>query len=149
MDVMENPGGNPGINMLANVLSGRMKKESESPLVLDFGEIQANGSLLTNTFPVPVPKGDYTVCRHLTLGEEGTRLADTARPGTTGDGGHSHDGGSHGGHEAGDGSHSHDGGQHIHEVLVPAKMRGLQPGDRVLVAWVQSEAVVVDIIERS
>ena len=57
MDVMENPGGNPGINMLANVLSGRMKKENESPLVLDFGEIQANGSLLTNTFPVPVPRG--------------------------------------------------------------------------------------------
>ena len=30
--------------------------------------------------------------------------------------------------------------------MIPEKMRRLRPGDRVLVAWVQSEAVVVDII---
>ena len=35
---------------------------------------------------------------------------------------------------------------HQHHVLIPEKMRRLKPGDRVLVAWVQSEAVVVDII---
>jgi len=79
-------GGSPGINKLANVLSSRMKMESGSPLVLDFGEIQANGSLLTNTFPVPLPKGDYTVCRCLTLGAEGGHLADTAAPGSAGGG---------------------------------------------------------------
>ena len=43
---------NAGTNKLANVLSDRMKREGETPLVLDFGEIQANGSLTTNTFPV-------------------------------------------------------------------------------------------------
>ena len=37
-------------------------------------------------------------------------------------------------------------GAHQHHVLIPEKMRRLKPGDRVLVAWVQSEAVVVDII---
>ena len=47
---MKGNNGNPGINQLAGVLSQRMKSENESPLVLDFGEIQANGSLVTNTF---------------------------------------------------------------------------------------------------
>ncbi|MGN0404467.1 MAG: hypothetical protein ACI4F1_04540 [Bariatricus sp.] len=34
-------------------------------------------------------------------------------------------------------------------VLIPESMRGVKPGDRVLVAWVQSEAVVVDIVQKS
>ena len=44
-------------------------------------------------------------------------------------------GGNHGGHEYGDGSHSH-------SISVP----GLSPGNHVLVAWVQNEAVVIDVI---
>ena len=62
---------NAGINKLANVLIERMKKEGESPLCLDFGEIQTNGNLITNTFPVSIPKGQYCVCRQLTLGTAG------------------------------------------------------------------------------
>lgn len=109
---------NAGINKLANVLSQRMKKESESPLALDFGEIQGNGSLVTNTFPVPVPKGDYSVCRQVTLGNTGEPLTTTS-------------------------------GNTVLSVVVPEKMRGLMPGDRVLVAWVQNEAVVVDLVTSS
>lgn len=126
--------GNPGANRLAWVLSQRMKKESASPLVLDFGEIQADGSLVTNTFPVPIPRGDYSVLRQLTLGPLGTQLTVTAE-----DGSHFHSGG----------SHSHSGGVHSHSVLVPEKMRSMEPGDRVLVAWVQNEAVVIDLITSS
>lgn len=122
--------GNPGTNKLANVLAVRMKKESKSPLALDFGEIQANGSLITNTFPVPIPKGDYSVLRQLTLGFTGEKLTITK------------DDGKHGGHTNGDGIHSH-------IVLIPEKMRSIRPGDRVLVAWVQNEAVVVDIVMSS
>lgn len=107
---------NKGANRLANVLSTRMKKEIGDSLVLDFGEVQANGNLVTNTFPVPVPKGEYSVCRQLTLGSSGERFTST------------------------DDSHG---------VLLPEKMRGLAPGDRVLVAWVNSEAVVIDIILNS
>lgn len=59
---------NAGANRLARVLTSRMRKENSSPLVMDFGVIQENGSLMTNTFPVPIPKGDYSVCRHLTIG---------------------------------------------------------------------------------
>ena len=45
---MEGFQGNPGTSKLAAILSQRMQKENESPLVLDFGGIQANGSLVTN-----------------------------------------------------------------------------------------------------
>jgi len=109
--------GNPGANHLARVLSERMHKENESPLVLDFGSIEADYSLKTNTFPVPIPKSDYTVCKHV----GGLTLAVT--------------GGKHSGHESGTGEHSH-------SIAVPT----IKPGDRVLVAWVQSEAVVIDVI---
>ena len=42
---------NEGTNRLAKVITSRIKKHGENPLVLDFGSIQPNGSLLTNTFP--------------------------------------------------------------------------------------------------
>lgn len=113
--------GHKGIARLASVMSQRMKKESESPMVLDFGDIQKNYSLITDTFPVPIPKGDYSVCRHV------GSLSLSAS------------GGGHAGHE---GYHT---GEHMHTVKLPS----VRPGDRVLVAWVQSEAVVIDIVERS
>ena len=125
--------GNPGTNRLANVLAGRMRQENELPLVLDFGEIQADGSLLTNTFPVAVPKGSYSILRQLTLGAEGDVLTSTMQ-------------------EAGDGEHeghTEGTGEHFHEIRLPEKMRSVCPGDRVLVAWVQNEAVVVDIVSGS
>lgn len=104
---------NAGTNKLAMVLIDRIKREGESPLSLDFGEIQGNGSLLTNTFPVPIPKGQYSVCRQV-----GGLIFDTS-PG-------------------GDGPHSH-------SITMPQ----IKPGDRVIVAWVQSEAVVIDVITSS
>lgn len=112
--------GNPGTNHLANVLSARMKDENNSPFSLDFGEIGADGSLTTNTFPVPIPKGAYSVLRQLTLGEVGAWLTDTSEA---------------------------DG--HKHMVTIPGLMRSIGPGDRVLVAWVNSEAVVIDIVIKS
>lgn len=131
---MEGFDGHPGTSKLANVLSKRMKAENESPLVIDFGEIQGNGSLLTNTFPVPIPKGEYSVCRQLTLGATGEKLTETGKADTGK--------GKHGGHVSGDGSHEHN-------ISIPEKMRSLKAGDRVLVAWVQNEAVVIDIITSS
>lgn len=85
---------NPGSAKLAEALVGRIRKENESPQVLDFGTITSDGGLQTDTFKAVIPKGSYTVVRHLKLGS----------------------------------------------------MRSIQPGDRVLVAWVQNEAVVIDII---
>ena len=77
---MSNPAeGNPGVNALAKALQEQMRRNlrANSALVLDFGVIQSDYSLLTNTFPIPIPKGDYMVCRHLTIGEAGERLTTT------------------------------------------------------------------------
>lgn len=106
-----------GANKLARTLQGRMKAVNNKGLVLDFGTIENDYGLITNTFPVKIPNGEYTVCRHI----KGMELFTS--------------GGTHGGHEEGDGSHSH-------LISVP----GLRPGNRVLVAWVQNEACVVDVI---
>ena len=38
---------------------------------------------------------------------------------------------------------------HKHTVTLPNKLRGLQKGDRVLVAWVGTEPVVIDIVVSS
>lgn len=114
--------GNPGTNKLANVLSRRMRKTAESPLVLDFGEIKGNGSLVTNTFPVPIPRGDYTICRH--VGGLSFRIS----------------GGGHEGHE--EQTQTRNTGDHEHTVSLPI----VKAGDRVLVAWVNNEAVVIDVI---
>lgn len=119
---MEGFEGHPGTARLASVLSSRMKRENEVPLVVDFGEIQANHSLITNAFPIPIPKGDYSVCRH--VGSLKFTISE----------------GEHDGHEG-----QINTGEHMHTVKSPS----IQPGDRVLVAWVQNEAVVVDIIEKS
>lgn len=127
---MEGFDGHPGTARLATVLSKRMKKETESPFVLDFGEIQANYSLVTNTFPVPIPKGDYSVCKSINGYLLGT--SESSWTGHLQEDKHIHD------NSSGVSRHSHD-------VLLPK----LKAGDRVLVAWVQSEAVVIDVIERS
>lgn len=84
----------PGTNKLARVLSNRMKKESESPMVLEFGAIKSNNSLSTDSFPVSIPAGEYLVLENVSK--------DT-----------------------------------------------IKSGDRVLVAWVGNDAVVIDVVTES
>ena len=115
----------PGTVKLATVLSQRVRHMNEEPLQLDFGEIQGNGSLMTNTFPVSIPKGDYSVCRHV----GGLRFET--------------DGGGHEGHEGQ--TKTHNTVAHSHMIEPPV----IKPGDRVLVAWVQNEAVVIDVISKT
>ena len=117
--------GHPGTTRLADIISKRIKKEGETAIALDFGEITKNGSLKTNTFPVPIPKGDYMVCRHLDYEIETKKD------------------GKHDGHE--DQTETHNTGAHKHTFKTPK----LKKGDRVLVAWVQNDPVVVDVIVSS
>lgn len=109
--------GNTGANSLAQLLTSRMSQAGKTSLVLDFGEIGSNYELITNTFPIPIPKTAYSVCQRAL----GATLWLS--------------GGAHGGHSDGDGTHSHS-----------ADIMGIAPGSRVLVAWVQQEAVVIDQI---
>lgn len=61
--------GSPGTARLARALSERMKKYADDitqDLKVDFGVIQNDWSLLTNSFPKPIPKGQYHVCYSVT-----------------------------------------------------------------------------------
>lgn len=116
-----------GMNRLASVLHGRIEghRAAFSDLVLDTGTIRGDMSLLTDSYPIPIPQSDYYVNELLTLGNTGDWLANTAT----------------------DGAHSQPdagyGGAHKHNVLIPPKLRWLKPGDRVLVAWVNHDAFVL------
>ena len=124
---------NEGINRLARVMQKRMQTVNDTPPLLDFGRIREDGALVTNSFGLPIPRGEYLVCRSLTLGGVGTVLTRTME-----------DQGTHGGH-----SDETNYGRHIHDVQVPPAMRGLQAGDAVLVAWVNESPVVIDIIHQA
>lgn len=62
-----------GISRLARVLDNRMKERGEAPLMIDYGRIKKNGSLVTNSFNVPIPKDDYMVCASADV-EKGDRV---------------------------------------------------------------------------
>ena len=55
--------GNPGISRLAKAISDRSKTlvDDADEMVLDFGEIESDWSLITNTFPKKIPKGSYFI----------------------------------------------------------------------------------------
>lgn len=84
--------GNKGVNGLAQAFVGEIdrRRSKDSALVLDFGEIQDDYSLKTNTFSIPIPVEDYHVCRQLTLGKTGDILAKTQAIGKPGSGEHDH-----------------------------------------------------------
>lgn len=113
---------------LSLTLDGRMKKTSSAavPTTIELGTINANLSLTTDGLRVPIPKGDYTVNLMLS---GGSYITSTET--------HSHSGS----------DHSHGGGAHSHSL--PSALRGLAPGDRVLVAWCGNEPVVIAIIAGS
>ncbi len=130
--------GNPGINKLANTLCQRIGNSNTQSLVLDFGTIQNDFSLLTNTFPKPIPKTDYLVCRSVSYDPEPAFTKTWWKGESPAD---------HVGHGHGNkGEHPQECSKHYHDVYLAEDMRPIRPGDRVLVAWVQNDAVVIDIV---
>ena len=111
----------PGVSRLAGAISKLADKGLDTEPVIDFGGIQADGSLLTNSFPIPIPKSDYQVCRYLTYPGSESNSTTSVSVG--------------------------DHGSHSHSVsVVRDKDRRLRARDRLLVVWVGSDAVVVDVI---
>lgn len=118
-----------GINKFASLMQGRMQTvQGTSNKLLDFGEIMGDFSLKTTMFGIAIPKDGYFVCRSLTYGSLDEELTKTEE----------------------DGEHSHyeilKSGNHQHIIKVPKKMKKLEPGDKVLVAWVGNDPIVIDII---
>ncbi|MCM1233687.1 MAG: hypothetical protein NC489_26530 [Ruminococcus flavefaciens] len=64
---------NQGINKLARTISERIGSQTDTPPVLDFGTIKKNGSLIADSFPVTIAKGDYSVLKGCSL-SEGSRV---------------------------------------------------------------------------
>lgn len=58
--------GNRGINLLAQVISGRIAEQTRGSDELELGTIRPDAGLLLDRFPVPIPKGSYLVGRRLT-----------------------------------------------------------------------------------
>lgn len=108
------------LQRLGKVLDGRMKKTSGAAVktTLEFGIINSNLSLTTDTLKTQIPKGDYMVDIRLACSTYRTSSEDNG-----------------------------DGGQQDHRL--PEEFRALQAGDRVLVAWVGYEPVVISIIVSS
>lgn len=131
---------------LAGVIAERISSQTQRPDALELGTIQDDLGLKLDRFTVPIPQGEYLVCRSLTLPDAMTVTVE-------GQGTHPH--GPSGGHSqySGDGIHSHPGteGMHIHEIVRPSQLAPLTPGDRVLVAWVNGgiDPVVIDVVVSS
>lgn len=110
----QNNGEQAAMTKMAAVLMEKMRQIGDKPNVLDFGSILGDYSLKTNSFPAPIPKGAYFVCRIAALSDRGnwntTANADN----------------------------------HTHAVPLPESLTSVQPGDRVLVAWVDDDPVVID-----
>lgn len=113
-----------GMSKLAQVLSERIGEQTQRPDDLELGTIQGNMSLLIDRFPIPIPRGEYLVCRTLTLLDPLTATKFTSV-----------------------GDH----GLHKHDVPLPPKMSPLKSGDRVLVAWVNdsTDPVIIDVVVSS
>lgn len=112
-----------GFTELGDTLQGNMQRVSSilNTKSAEMGTINADLSLTTDSFPVPIPKGDYMVDARLVSGDWLT-IED----------------GTHSGHTEGIGKHEH-----------TAKVRGLQSGDRVLVAKVGTERIVLAVVVSS
>lgn len=108
----------PGVSKFAGAIQKIMAQKANTAPVLDFGVIQKDGSLLTDDYPIPIPRSEYLVCRQATA----YSVTVQTRGATVGD---------------------H--GEHRHGVTAAVR-QGLKAGDRVLVAWVGSDAVVVDVM---
>jgi len=134
---------NSGASKLAQVITERISTQTAKPDALELGRIQADMSLKIDRFAIPIPKGEYLVCRLLTIPDPMTQTVE-------GQGTHPH--GPSGGHAqyVATGTHSHpeSEGAHVHDVVRPEQLSPLKPGDRVLVAWVNGgmDPVVIDVV---
>ncbi|MBC3798018.1 hypothetical protein [Acetobacterium tundrae] len=54
-----------GFNELALTIHKRIEAVGETSLIIDFGQINEDGSLRTNSYPQDVPSNSYLICGNL------------------------------------------------------------------------------------
>lgn len=128
------------LTALADLLFAQMQavRKAGTSVLLELGRIQNDLSLSVDSLKDNIPKGDYLLSLYLT-GLTGDNLHSKIIA-------HNHSGGEHT-QQVGNGFHTHDDGSHTH--VLPEPLRGIKPGDRVLVVWVSGQPVVIDIIAGS
>lgn len=137
------------IEQFGRALAGQMQRvyQANTSVNLELGVINGDLALVVPSLENPIPHGEYMLCRQLTIGPTYDILTQTK----DGQGNHPHGPSGEHSQESGSGSHSHPSseGVHVHDVLIPETMRWIKPGDHVLVAWVGTEAVVIDLVLNS
>ncbi len=129
-----------GASKLAQVIAERIASQTQSPDALELGTIQSDMSLKLDRFAVPIPKGDYLVVDWEVKIEipQASRVIKTASPVKPD------------GSDMDDGSTVYSGltrldfsVQEVGDAAATIKVHldlksSLNPGDRVLVAWVNN-----------
>jgi|GEM_PF-6456519 len=128
------------LTALAELLSERMQTvlKAGNSILLELGRIRNDLSLSVDSLKDYIPKGDYLLSLSLT-GLTGDNLHSKTIA-------HNHSGGEHT-QQTGNGFHTHEDGSHTH--VLPAPLRGVKPGDRVLVVWAGGQPIVTNIITGS
>lgn len=110
------------IQRLGNTLAGRMKTTAARavPTTMELGSITQNLSLVTDSLKSAIPRGEYMVNTLLAAGNYQTSEEKIK-----------------------------DDDEEKHSHSLPDTFRGLQAGDRVLVAWCGHEPVIVAIVKSS
>jgi hypothetical protein len=109
-----------GGNYLGRAIKKRMAEAIGGPNdAWDLATVLGDLSLQLDTYGVPIPKGEYMLCRSLILPP--TWATSTEGDGTT--------------------------WEHQHTVTRPEQLAPLKAGDRVAVAWINgTELLVIDVI---
>lgn len=63
-----NQGAEQLVMALQHIASGQVPKDR----VIDFGEICSDHSLVMDSYPVPIPRGEWSLLRHLQMSTEET-----------------------------------------------------------------------------
>ena len=110
------------IQRLGNTLAGRMKTTAARaiPTTMELGTITQSMSLVTDSLRSSIPKGEYMV--NILLTADAYRTTEEQ-------------------------SKTDDEEKHSHSL--PDTFRGLQAGDRVLVAWCGHDPIVICILTSS
>ena len=118
---MSNP-----IEDFGKMLDGQMKNliKGNSGIAVELGTINGNRSLSVSSLGNAIPAGEYMVSLHLQSSPATIRTKLSLQPESEVE-------------------------AHEHTVELPSKLRGINAGDRVIVAWVGTEPVVVDIVVSS
>ena len=124
---MSNPIEDFGKEMLAHM---KNVSRANTGVTVELGTINSNMSLSVASLGNAIPKGDYMISLHLRGGNE-VQTSSVSLNTETEEG------------------HKHSISGHSHTVTLPGRLRGLNAGDRVIVAWVGTEPVVVDIVVSS